>query len=90
MCESLQSISICSPVKQPNVKHRLSDKLSEEEESSEAESSVTWKRPRVICQEDSEDDDLPETSQTSVAEPLERLLSSKKKSNKKEKKAKKH
>ena len=61
------------------MKHRLSNKLSEEEESSEAESSVTWKRPRVICQEDSEDDDLPETSQTSVAEPLERSLSSKKK-----------
>ena len=68
LCESLKSICIGSPIKKAGTKRRLSDILSEETSSDDE----PWQRRRHLS--DTEDDDVPSTSQLIYGE-VERTLS---------------
>ena len=84
LCNSLQSLSIGSPVKRPSVKRRLLDMVSD---SSDEEDDAPVRRKKS-CNIESEDDALSATSILPI-DVAEKSSSSKKKS-KKHKKAKKH
>ena len=88
---SLQSICIGSPVKQPaGGKHRLSDILLDESDSSnENERTNNIKQSKVVWNSNTGNDALPTPSAISLNEVVDRTSSSKEKS-KKLKKARKH
>ena len=90
-CDSLQSICIASPVKQPaGGKHRLSDILLDESDSSnENERTNNIKQSKVVWNSNTGNDALPTPSAISLNEVVDRTSSSKEKS-KKLKKARKH
>ena len=88
---SLQSICIGSPAKQPvGGKHRLSDILLDESDSSnENERTNNIKQSKVVWNSNTGNDALPTPSAISLNEVVDRTSSSKEKS-KKLKKARKH
>ena len=89
LCDSLQSICIGPPIRQPTAKHRLSDMLLDEQQrSSEDERTASRRRNRIALESDTENDALPGTSTMTLEEVLDRASSNKKKS--KHNKAKKH